>query len=69
MGVPHLHGFCTFNVPHLKIFVPHLKLEQLATLVFIYSERLKEYICECSRIFSNMFITVEDYVEMKQMFL
>ena len=31
--VPHLHGFCTFSVPHLKIVVSHLKLEQLATLV------------------------------------
>ena len=31
--VPRLHGFCTFSVPHLKIVVPHLKLEQLATLV------------------------------------
>ena len=30
--VPHLHGFCTFSVPHLKIVVPHLKLKQLATL-------------------------------------
>ena len=27
-----LHGSCTFNVPHLKIFVSHSKLEQLATL-------------------------------------
>ena len=32
-NVPHLHGFCTFSVPHLKIVVPHLKLEQLATLL------------------------------------
>ena len=30
--VPHLRGFCIFSVPHLKIVVPHLKLEQLATL-------------------------------------
>ena len=30
--VPHLHGFYIFSVPHLKIVVPHLKLEQLATL-------------------------------------
>ena len=30
--VPHLHGFYTFSVPHLKIIVPHLKLERLATL-------------------------------------
>ena len=27
MDVLHLHGFSTFNVPHLKIFVPHSKLE------------------------------------------
>ena len=36
MDVPHLHGFYAFNVPHLKIFVLHLKLEQLATLVSHY---------------------------------
>ena len=29
MDVPHLHRFRTFNVLHLKVFVPHSKLEQL----------------------------------------
>ena len=40
MDVPHLHGFCTFSVPHLKIVVPHLKLEQLATLRSSHGQEL-----------------------------
>ena len=39
--VPHLHEFCTFSVPYLKIVVPHLKLEQLATLLVVQILNLK----------------------------
>ena len=31
-NVPYLHEFCAFSVAHLKIVIPHLKLEQLATV-------------------------------------
>ena len=44
--VPHLHGFCTFSVPYLKIVVPHLKLGQLATL---HPPKMDLKVYECIR--------------------
>ena len=59
--VAHLHGFCTFSVPHLKIVVPHLKLEQLAILVtdsmimkYHLTNRMKRCICLLERIYFKM---------------
>jgi len=50
IDIPHSHWYCTSHVPHFRIFVPHSRPEQMATLGNnavawpIYRQLLNEYI-------------------------